>query len=231
MIPLDFSPEHRGVLRLEPETYGRSALGTPLMFFPAAGDTELLVMAGIHGEEPETTFLLSRALRHLDTRLEHTSVILCANPDGMVQGTRCNVNGVDLNRNFETSNWKPGFVGSRSVLEAQRDTNLSTGKTPCSEPETASLTSLITKLAPKSILAMHAPMGCIDAPERTPLVESMQNVFDLPWTPSIGYETPGSLGTWCIENKIECVTLELPRLPLELLYERYGVRFAQFLMR
>lgn len=231
MMPLDFSPEHRGVLRLATETYGKSVFGSALTYIPAAGKTELLVMAGIHGEEPETTFLLSRSLRHLDSRLEHTSVILCANPDGMVQGTRCNANGVDLNRNFDTSNWKPGYVGSRSILEAPRDTNLSMGKTPCSEPETASLVALIGKLAPKSILAIHAPMGCIDAPERTPLVESLQGVFNLPWIPSIGYETPGSLGTWCNENKIECVTLELPRLPLELLYERYGVAFAQFLAR
>lgn len=231
MMPLDFIPEHRGVLRLAMEPYGKSVFGSPLAYIPAEGKTELLVMAGIHGEEPETTFLLSRSIRHLDARLEHTSVILCANPDGMVQGTRCNANGVDLNRNFDTSNWKPGYVGSRSILEAPRDTNLSMGKAPCSEPETASLVALINRLAPKAILAIHAPMGCIDAPERTPLVESLQGIFNLPWTPSIGYETPGSLGTWCNENKIECVTLELPRLPIELLYERYGVPFAQFLAR
>lgn len=230
-MTLDFSPEHRGILRLESEPYGSSCLGAPLVYFPAVGETELLVMAGIHGEEPETTFLLSRSFRLLGSRLQRTSVILCANPDGMALGTRANAHGVDLNRNFETPNWKGGYVGSRSILEASRDTFLSTGNSPCSEPETASLTALIKRLAPKSILSMHAPMGCIDAPERTPLVDGLQNVFGLPWTPSIGYETPGSLGTWCNENKIECVTLELPRLSLELLYERYGVSFAQFLAR
>lgn len=228
-MPLDLSPENRGVIRLKPETYGRSVLGAPLLYYPASGSTELLVAAGIHGEEPETTFLLSRAIRHLPHALEHTAIVLCANPDGMVMGTRGNASGVDLNRNFATSNWKRGSVGSRSVLECARDTLLSTGDAPASEPETSALANLIRNLKPRSVLSIHAPMGCLDAPERTPLVIALQNVFCLPWVPSIGYETPGSLGTWCNENRMECVTLELPRMSLEQLYDRYGDAFAQFL--
>lgn len=229
MMPLDLSPENRGVIRLKPETYGRSVLGAPLQYYPASGNTELLVVAGIHGEEPETTFLLSRALRHLSHVLEHTAVVLCANPDGTAMGTRGNASGVDLNRNFPTSNWKQGSVGSRSVLERNRDTVLSAGVAPASEPETRALVDLVRNLRPRSILSMHAPLGCVDAPERTMLVAALQGVFGLPWVPDVGYETPGSLGTWCNENATECVTLELPRMSLELLYDRYGEAYAQFL--
>ncbi len=229
MMPLDLSPENRGVIRLKPETYGRSVLGAPLLYYPATGSTELLVVAGVHGEEPETTFLLSRAMRHLPHALEHTAVVLCANPDGMAMGTRCNAAGVDLNRNFATSNWKRGSVGSRSVLECARDTLLSTGNAPASEPETSALADLICNLKPRSVLSIHAPMGCLDAPERSMLVSALQGVFGLSWVASIGYETPGSLGTWCNENRTECVTLELPRMSLEQLYDRYGEAFAQFL--
>ena len=32
-----------------------------------------------------------------------------------------------------------------------------------------------------------------------------------------------------MEQGLECVTLELPRLALELLFERYGEPFAEFL--
>ena len=226
-----FSPESRGIIRLPFSEYGRSVLGAPLRYIPCRGKCRLLVIAGIHGEEPETTFLLSRALRAFDDNFDSVAFILCANPDGMALGMRGNPVGVDLNRNFNTRNFLPDMVESRSILEAPRDTILLSGYEAESEPETKALVSLIEKLKPKSILSMHAPMGCIDAPQKTELVEDLMGVFNLPWRPDIGYETPGSLGTWCGERNIECVTLELPRMSLEHLFDRYGVAFANFLER
>ena len=228
---MQFSPESRGIIRLPFLEYGRSVLGAPLRYIPCRGKCRLLVMAGIHGEEPETTFLLSRALRAFDDNFDSVAFILCANPDGMTLGTRGNANGVDLNRNFDTQNFSREMVGSRSVLEAPRDTLLSPGKNAASEPETQALVALIQKLSPSSILSMHAPIGCIDAPQQTALVEDLMGVFNLPWLPDIGYKTPGSLGTWCGERRIECVTLELPRMSLEHLFDRYGRTFAEFLER
>lgn len=186
-------------------------------------------MAGIHGEEPETTFLLSRALRAFDEIFDSVAFILCANPDGVTLGTRGNANGVDLNRNFDTQNFSTEKVGSRSILEAPRDTLLSPGREAGSELETQALVALIEKLSPSSILSVHAPIGCIDAPHKTKLVEDLMATFNLPWRPDIGYKTPGSLGTWCGERNIECVTLELPRMSLEQLFDRYGIAFAEFL--
>ena len=226
-----FSPESRGIIRLPFSEYGRSVLGAPLRYIPCRGKCRLLVIAGIHGEEPETTFLLSRALRAFDEIFDSVAFILCANPDGMALGMRGNPVGVDLNRNFNTRNFLPDMVESRSILEAPRDTILLSGYEAESEPETKALVALIEKLKPKSILSMHAPMGCIDAPQKTELVEDLMGVFNLPWRPDIGYETPGSLGTWCGERNIECVTLELPRMSLEHLFDRYGVAFANFLER
>lgn len=225
----NFAPETRGVIRLKSESYGKTALGTDLRYFPSTSDCKLLVMAGIHGEEPETTFLLSRVLRAFDSNFRHASFILCANPDGMTYGTRGNSAGVDLNRNFKTSNWSAEPVESRSVLEASRDTILSPGVASGSEPETKALASLVSSINPKSILSLHAPIGCVDAPSETDLVKSLEHVFGLPWVPDIGYATPGSLGTWCKEWGLECVTLELPRMSLEQLFDRYGKGFAEFL--
>jgi len=226
---MHFSPESRGIIRLKSSVYGRTMLGSPLLYFPSKRKCQLLVIAGIHGEEPETTFLLSRALRAFDDNFDSVAFILCANPDGMALGMRGNPSGVDLNRNFNTQNFLADKVASRSILEAPRDTMLLSGVAAESEPETKALVALIEKLKPKSILSMHAPMGCIDAPQKTRLVEDLMGVFNLPWLPDIGYKTPGSLGTWCGEHGIECVTLELPRMSLEHLFDRYGRVFAEWL--
>ena len=226
---MNFSPETRGIIRLQSLEYGRTALGAPILYYPCKNECRLLVIAGIHGEEPETTFLLSRALRAFDDNFDSVAFVLCANPDGVALGTRGNANGVDLNRNFKTQNFSTEKVGSRSILEANRDTLLSPGAVAESEPETRALVTLVEKLKPASILSMHAPMGCVDAPQKTALVESLMATFCLKWLPDIGYKTPGSLGTWCGERGIECVTLELPRMSLEQLFERYGVAFAEFL--
>lgn len=210
--------------------YGRSVLGSPLRYIPCSGKCRVLVVAGIHGEEPETTFLLSRVLRTFEKPFESVAFVLCANPDGMTLGTRGNANGVDLNRNFPTANWSKEPVGSRSILEAPRDTFLSAGTAPGSEPETAVLVSLIQKLSPESILSMHAPLACVDAPVRSTLVDSLCMAFGVPWHADIGYPTPGSLGTWCKEQKSpECITLELPRMSLEALFDRYANSFAEWL--
>lgn len=220
----------RSILALPFATYGRSALGASLRYIPCSGKCRLLVVAGIHGEEPETTFLLSRVLRAFEKPFESVAFVLCANPDGMTLGTRGNANGVDLNRNFPTSNWSKDPVGTRSILEAPRDTFLSTGNAPGSEPETAALVALIQKLSPEAILSMHAPMACVDAPVCTPMVESLCEAFGVPWHADIGYPTPGSLGTWCKQQKSpECITLELPRMSLEALFDRYALSFAQWL--
>ena len=228
----------RSSLSLPLSEYGRSVLGAPLHFIGCSAQCRLLVVAGIHGEEPETTFLLSRVLRTFEKPLEHTAFVLCANPDGMTLGTRSNGNGVDLNRNFPTSNWSAETVYARSVLEAPRDTAHSPGRAPGSEAETAALLRLIAELSPATILSMHAPLACVDAPRCTPLVESLCAAFNLPWKPDVGYPTPGSLGTWCLdraakndpkEKAPECITLELPRMSLEALYDRYAGSFADWL--
>lgn len=228
---MKFSPDSRGIVRLPSLEYGRSVLGAPLLYYPCKNKCKLLVMAGIHGEEPETTFLLSRVLRAFEEPFETIAFVLCANPDGVALGTRGNANGVDLNRNFKTQNFSTEKVGSRSILEAPRDTLLSPGSFAGSEPETQALVALIEKLKPAGVLAMHAPMGCVDALQKTSLVEGVMDTFNLPWLLDIGYKTPGSFGTWCGERGLECVTLELPRMSLEQLFDRYGRAFAEFLER
>ena len=113
--------EDWGTFLRPPESYGRSQLGIALEVWKPAGECKLLMFAGIHGEEPETTYALSRALRQLSEPSPHCAVILCANPDGTIRGTRGNARGVDLNRNFPTRDWRPGTVTHRSTIQDPSD--------------------------------------------------------------------------------------------------------------
>ena len=209
--------------------YGTSVGGTPLEYLPCAEECWLIVLAGIHGEEPESTVVLSRALRLLREQPLHTAVILCANPDGMVLGTRGNRHGVDLNRNFPSSNWRSDPVYCRLVLESPRVTRLSPGSSPGSEPETQALIALLSHLNPLEVLSLHAPLGFIDCAQPTPLTQKLCDRLGLPWVQSPGYETPGSFGSWCEDKKLPCITLEFPRESSEALAARYAASLAELL--
>jgi protein MpaA len=192
-------------------------------------NSSILVIGCFHGDEPQGKYLIEEYIKvNPDTNL---CFVPCLNKYGYEHNVRTNSNGVDLNRNFPTANWSACLVQSRSILEAPRDTELSAGKSPASEPEVLSLVQLIEDLKPKAIVSLHSPIGCIDAPVKTLLVQELMAVFNVPWVADIGYKTPGSFGTWCKEKSLECVTIELPRLAPELLFERYGKGFIEFLRK
>ena len=197
-----------GTIARTPDTYGRSVLGVPLEVWRPAGACKLLIHAGIHGEEGETTVALSRALRTLAEPSPHCAVVLAANPDGLARGTRGNARGVDLNRNFPTADWGPDPVMHRSTLDAARDVVLSPGSAPGSEPEVAALVGLIEELGPASVVALHAPLACIDDAKRGQLAAWIAERTGLPLVADVGYPTPGSFGTWGGERGVGVVTYE-----------------------
>ncbi len=204
------SRQEWGTLPLEPDTYGRSRLGLPLEVWHPRGDCKLLLFAGIHGEEPETTSALSRALRQLSDPSPHCAVVLAANPDGLIRGTRANAQGVDLNRNFPASDWLPDPVTHRSTLDDPMDVVLSPGEHPGSEPEAKALMSLIDELKPNAVIALHAPLACIDEASESPLGVWLAERTGLPLVSGVGYPTPGSFGSWGAEQGIAVVTYEFP---------------------
>ncbi len=203
-------PADRGAIRFEPESYGRSRLGVPLEVWRPEGPVALLVFAGIHGDEPETTGVLSKALRHLPEPPARCAVVLAANPDGLVRGTRGNAAGVELNRNFPTRDWKTDPVAHRATLDGPREVLLSPGDEPASEPETRALIALVEELAPGTVVAMHAPLGCIDDPAASPVGRWLAERTGLPLVDGVGYPTPGSFGTWAAERGLTVVTYEFP---------------------
>jgi protein MpaA len=205
----------RGIVRHRPRCYGTSVNGAALnVYGPAEGPVDLLVMAAMHGDESESTIVLSEALRSIPESALATPVILNANPDGTVLGTRGNARGVDLNRNWPTANWTPNTVPYRAHGETVRDIELSPGAAPASEPETRALHELVTELRPTAIVSLHAPLGCIEDPDRKPLAHWIAHEVGLPLVPDLGYLTPGSFGTWSVEQGINIITWELPAEPI-----------------
>lgn len=220
----------RGVLHHRIESFGRSVLGTNLeVILPTSGTPETLVLAGQHGDEPETTALLSSVVREIPRDELRCAVVLAANPDGVLRGTRGNANGVDLNRNFPTSNWKPDTVVYRWSSADPRDTELSPGTEPASEPETRALLELIEKLKPTSIVSVHAPLGCVDDPKLSELARWLSESSGLKLVEEIGYPTPGSFGTWGLEKELTLVTFELPHDSIEGHREKLGVTIDRLL--
>jgi protein MpaA len=171
----------------------------------------VLVMGAIHGNEPTSADVSRGLLEELRRNPQllggaPVAIIPVANPDGLAAGTRTNVNKVDVNRNFPAANWK-----ARAHARARNNFG---GKESASEPETAALIATIERLRPRLIISVHSmdePCNNYDGPAK-PIAELMSRYNGYPATPTIGYPTPGSLGSWAgIDRQIPMITLELPR--------------------
>lgn len=228
---MEYRPRaERGDFPARPERYGTSVLGAPLeVWLPESGKVSTLIVGGQHGEEPESTFVLSRALRCLARAPRKAAVILAANPDGIARGTRGNANGVDLNRNYPAANWREESTTYCWQVGAKSEVRLSTGSGPGSEPETRAFMDLVERLKPEHVVAVHAPLACIEDPNITPLGRRLSEASALPLVETVGYPTPGSFGTWAAERELHVITYEFPRASLEALAEVHVPIFVELM--
>lgn len=94
---------------------GRIESGYPLyMITHGEGDIRVALSAGIHGDEPAgveallrflegTHICIDEGIKKWDKVFKFT-VFPCTNPTGFEKGTRENINGIDLNRKFNSTN-------------------------------------------------------------------------------------------------------------------------------
>lgn len=162
-----------------PSVIGESAGGEDIVAHHyGEGDTELLLVGGIHGGYSWNTSLLAyRAMDYLEENSEvipdnvRVTVIPVLNPDGLneVVGTtgrfsaddvpsdqsatvpgRFNANGVDLNRNFDC-NWQS--VGM------WQDREVDAGNSPFSEPESQALRAYVRSNDPSGVVIYYSAFG------------------------------------------------------------------------
>ncbi|MBI5724142.1 MAG: DUF2817 domain-containing protein [Planctomycetes bacterium] len=189
---------------------GKSARGRQIEMYEFGRKSlpAVLIIGGVHGDEPQGAEVAAKLVEYIRlNRAEfadaHVVIIPCLNPDGRAAGTRGNFNGVDLNRNMPADNWE------------KTTGRYNGGKNPSSEPETGLLISAIESVKPALTISIHAIAGgkqCNnwDGPaERT--ARAMAKFNGYPPKATIGYPTPGSLGSWAGKDRsMAVITLEMP---------------------
>ncbi len=191
----------------------------------------ILVIGGIHGDELTAVSIVFRWMELLgkyessnesgakqSSRNYHWRVIPVLNPDGLLakSPSRVNARGVDLNRNFPTTNWHqeaPQYWEKKT----KRDPRRFPGDAPLSEPESQWLHEELTRFKPDVIISIHAPYGVLDFDGPAKGVAAPTQFGRLHLN-RVGIY-PGSLGNFGSANEsIPVVTLELPhalKMPTE----------------
>lgn len=187
---------------------GRSTEGREIVAarLPGAdgGGSPLLLMAGIHGNEPASV----AAVLDLATAGQGEVagggpvwVVPALNPDGLLINQKDSARGIDLNRNFPARNWRPDHPPGYHP-----------GSAPLSEPEAVCFAALVERIRPRAVVAVHAPFACInhDGPAAG-WAAAVAAACGWPAQADIGYPTPGSLGSWLgVDRGLPVLTIELP---------------------
>lgn len=193
---------------------GESVKKRPIeMLVFGEGPINVLILGGIHGDEPTSVDLTRGLVEILKANPSlyagrKVAIIPIANPDGFAQRSRFNARRVDVNRNFPARNF-----------------DASQGRPPVSEPETRAILSALESTRPHLIISIHSisrgrQCNNFDGPADG-IASVMSRYNGYPPKASIGYPTPGSMGSYCGGDlQIPMITLELPKdLPGEEAWE------------
>lgn len=191
------------------EILGQSVSGLPLIAhsFPKTNLPKVLVVAGVHGDEIEGVALARGLLQSLlkdPSELDLDLFLIPeVNPDGVLNKTRVNANGVDLNRNLPTQDWSPEAFNERYPP----------GPFAGSEPENKMLMQILDRLQPTLVISLHSftPVLNINGDCHS-VAKAIATHTNAPLSESMGYPTPGCLGTYAgLERAWPTLTYEVDR--------------------
>lgn len=191
----------------------KSTKGFPILERDIASGPQaprVLLLGGIHGDEPSASALVFRWLQKMDTPTAqglHWKVAPLLNPDGLLAAKpqRVNARGVDLNRNFPTPGWQREAPRYWAKV-TRNDPRRFPGKNPLSEPESKWVHDTIERFRPDLIVSVHAPFGVLDFDGEA---EPPRKFGRLSYRKVGVY--PGSLGNYSGQHKqVPIITIELP---------------------
>lgn len=191
-------------------------------------DNKTLIFSMVHGDEITPFYIALKLVEWFESERKnidqesdfHVILAPLVNPDGFYQPRpkRINARGVDLNRNFPTTEWSKNAVAIWKN-KGRSNPRRFPGWRPNSEPETQFQVDLINKYDPKKLITIHSPLNHLDydGPSAVTLdkfpKEYVERCLALKRSikaVSAGYYA-GSLGNYSgNERGIPTLTLELP---------------------
>lgn len=187
--------------------FGNTSQGLPIIAdkFGSQGPV-VLILGGVHGDEWEGVVaakaLQSKLIDSFTYNLQLTLVTMF-NLDGVIRCQRKNANGIDLNRNLPTQDWTSNVKEERYFP----------GNEPNSEPENKALVSWLNENKPSLIISLHSWHPLININGRClEEAQTLSKMTNYQIKDSIGYPTPGCLGTYAgLERDMPTITYEIER--------------------
>lgn len=166
----------------------------------------VLILGGVHGDEIEGVWAGFGLLKHFAENFPYKlqlTLVPAFNLDGVLARERRNARKVDLNRNLPTDDWTSEVATERYFP----------GTSANSEPENQALVNHLEKEKPEFILSLHSwkPMLNINGECRAEAEEIKRHTGYI-IEETIGYPTPGCLGTYAgLEREMPTLTYEIER--------------------
>ncbi len=193
---------------LQTFVFGKSVNQVPIMGYTFNNSgPKILVVGGVHGNEWEGVSaakgIVASLLENNPFKLNIT-IIPEFNIDGVIRCQRKNANEIDLNRNLPTNDW---------TSEVHKE-KYNPGTSPNSEPENKAFVDWINKNSDTAfIYTLHSWEPILNTNGNCDkVVEPIAKATGYKVSPSIGYPTPGCMGTYTgLEKNIPTLTYEIQR--------------------
>ena len=205
---------------------GRHGIDLAVIGFPE--ERSFVIVGSIDGTQSDTRDFVVELINFLEASPSEIPLgtafhlIPSINPDGIARSSRYNSNGIDLNRNWDTSNWTsdppvPGSPEGRAGVGGER---------PMSEPEVLALSSYLADLKKVTddayLVILHSSVQTTSGHvfpgyTATGLHRQSENAarevavqlgysFSTEWE----YDTPGEAINWAAENGIVSIDILWP---------------------